>query len=51
METSSTLDSGHHQTTIQELEHLEKLKTLFFYFYLCTVHLEDSLIITYQQMH
>jgi hypothetical protein len=25
--------------------------TSFFYFYRCTVHFEDSLIITYQQMH
>jgi hypothetical protein len=24
---------------------------LFFYFYRCTVHFEDSVIITYQQMH
>jgi hypothetical protein len=37
------------QVQIQELT--EQFLGVFFYFYRCTVHIEDPLIIPYQQMH
>jgi hypothetical protein len=48
-EIFGTAEMGQQQNEREENKY--KLIFNYFYFYRCTVHFEDSLIITYQQMH